>query len=197
MSKLVERNGKKQLIGRRSKCTPEMIKAIEEAVKNVFYLSVACPKVGLNYGSATRYMVEGNRHIQIYHPIDDSGEISDCTEHCDPDMAAKRRFLEAVKRGQANFTSSKIEKIAQAGENPRNWPANAFLLERTQPDKFGLKTRVDTVHSGEVKFKPVVTTDRRKAILEAAQKSLTIDTQQDTIETKQIADGTFVPVEDE
>jgi hypothetical protein len=51
------------------------------------------------------------------------------------------QFMEAVERARATRVTTLVASIRKAGTDPRHWPANAWLLERTEPKRFGLRVR--------------------------------------------------------
>jgi hypothetical protein len=46
-------------------------------------------------------------------------------------------FMQAVRKADAAFEEKCVKAIAKAGQKPRTWTANAFLLERKFPERFG------------------------------------------------------------
>ena len=182
MAKLVHRSdGRVQVTGRKTKCTPELIKQFQEAIETVYYLSTACNYVKLHVGTATKWVKLGTQHEKEFHP-----DFGECDDSCDPDSVAKRAFAIALKEGQAKFNYDRLSNIKK--HEAKAFIPSMWLLERTQPEKFGLKTRTEHKYSGEVKFK--FTTEQRMRALKAAQDSLAIETTQDE-------DGVYVPVQDE
>lgn len=185
---MTKSNGVTQVTGRKSKLTPDLINRFESIIEKVYYPTTACDYLEINGQTAKRWLKDAYNHVKQFHP-----EEEECTAQCSTDDVAKRSFLSALKRAQAKFNLKKMENISNAGKIKKYWMANAWQLERTQPDKFGLKTRVDNVHSGEIKLKPSITVDRRQAILKAAQESLKIDTRP---EQKAIEEAEIVKDED-
>jgi transposase len=59
-------------------------------------------------------------------------------------------FSEGLKKADAQLEATCVRSIRQAGQNPRNWTANAWLLERKFPQRYGKVDRhvVRTQHEG-------------------------------------------------
>lgn len=175
-TELIKTGEKKK--GRPCLLTPELREKIAASVREVKYLSFAAQSEGINPRTSERWMKLGKLHEENAHPEGDS-----CTTSCEPDLVAFRTFFISIKKAQAEFTKSRMEQITKAGKEPRNWMANAWQLERTMPNEFGLKTRME--HTGEgggpIKHK-LLDPNRQKLILEQAQKAQAIETQQDAIE---------------
>jgi transposase-like protein len=188
MSKLVTKsNGITQIAGRKSRLTPEFIEGFCKSIETVFYVSVAAKGHAINENTVGKWLREAQQHEKQSHP-----EGDDCTLNCGEDNVAKRTFARSLKRAQAKFQQSKLELIADAGKTIRNWPANAWLLERTDPDNFGMRNRTDVNVKGTVNHKHSLDTSHRAKLLAIANKS-----QQLAIETTQDEDGVYHPVESE
>lgn len=63
-------------------------------------------------------------------------------------MGDKRilRLLKICKKGRAKAIQKALTNINRAGMDPAHWQANAWYLERVEPEFFGRKQRVE--HSG-------------------------------------------------
>lgn len=46
-------------------------------------------------------------------------------------------FSEGLQKADAQFERSAVREIRKAGRKPRNWAANAWMLERRYPQKWG------------------------------------------------------------
>jgi hypothetical protein len=188
MSKLVTLpNGRTQIVGRKSILTPEFTEKFAEVIGKCLYMSIASEAMGVNRQTPPRWIREADIHIKQSHPDGD-----DCTVNCDEDIVAKRAFSIAVKTAVANSKVEKLDSIDKAGNNPRNWTAKAWILERTDPDNFGMRNRTDVKVSGSVNHRHTLDTSKRAKLLEIAQKS-----QQLAIETTQDEDGVYSPVQSE
>lgn len=61
-----------------------------------------------------------------------------------------KEFYEAVKQAEAFAIADRISRIRKAGKDG-DWKADAWWLERTQPETYGRKViTADLTHSGEV-----------------------------------------------
>lgn len=53
-------------------------------------------------------------------------------------------FFERIKKAKAKFIEHHLENITTAGDSDaKQWPASAWLLERSFPDLFGRKYQID------------------------------------------------------
>lgn len=184
MPMTITENGYKK--GRPSLLTPEFQEKYVNAVKDLRYLNLAADLVGVNIQTINRWRKEGRKHEETYHPDGD-----DCTINCDTDLVAKRSFYTAVKTAIAEAVQSDLQDIEIIAKRSNKWEGIAWKLERTMPDKFGMKNRIDHKHSGKVehtvKLLPV---EQRQRILKAANDALMLETTQDE-------NGVFIPVQDE
>jgi len=53
------------------------------------------------------------------------------------------QFLEIVKKGRSVAIKENLDNITLAGKDPDHWQASAWFLERTDPEHFGRKERVE------------------------------------------------------
>ena len=58
-----------------------------------------------------------------------------------------RDFLDALDQAEGERVARWLAIINKAA--PKSWPAAAWLLERTRPDDYSLKSRVDLNHTGD------------------------------------------------
>jgi hypothetical protein len=191
MAKLIKRSdGTIVKTGRNTKCTPDLIEAFGKAIEEVFYITTASNLLKIHPQSATKWIKAGQDHEKEFHP-----DFGDCTDECDPDQAAFRLFFITTYTAQAKFNQEGLQNIKKAGKSSRYWMANAWVLERTQPDKFGMRTRSDIKVSGTVNHKHTFNPEQRLRALKAASAALELEGE--TIETTQDESGTFIPVQDE
>lgn len=184
MSKLVTKsNGVTQITGRKSYLSdPDFVKEFIENVEVMFYPGKAAEALGVARQTVGNWLNDGEAHIKSRH-----ADLSECDDSCDSDLVAKRAFLVSVKRAQAEFTRFNTKQIKV--HTTKNWMASAWLLERTQPDEFGLKARVEhTGKDGGPITHKVCSPDQIQRALNAAKL---------TIETEQDENGTFIPVQSE
>lgn len=55
-------------------------------------------------------------------------------------------FVRLVETARAQFVQDRLDAIKAAGEDPKHWTANAWLLERMFPEEFA---RRQVIHKGE------------------------------------------------
>ena len=51
------------------------------------------------------------------------------------------QFCQAVKKAEEDREETLLQNIIDAGRDPAHWQANAWILERTNPEKYGRKER--------------------------------------------------------
>jgi hypothetical protein len=184
MSKLITRaDGVKVVAGRKLLLVsePELISKFVSLVEDVFYVSKAAEGLGIHRQTAERWMKNGETHKKKTHPDGDN-----CTLYCEEDMVAFRRFFDEVKSAQTRFTQENMQMIKS--HRPKNWMAGAWLLERTQPDEFGLKTRTETTHKGRVDhIHTLVPLEQRQKLLKAANDALMLESTQEIEEADVIS----------
>jgi hypothetical protein len=59
-------------------------------------------------------------------------------------------FLDAIKSAEAASEQLALSRIDTAAEDPKNWTAAAWRLERKHPDRWGRREKVDLSIEGEV-----------------------------------------------
>lgn len=156
--------------GRKSRATPEFIDKLIKDIENVYYLKTACRLNQIDPGNVLRWVSQGKQHERMSHP-----DFGDCTSNCEPELIAKRKLDSRIKQAQAKFTETNMRQIQKHAK--KTFPAAAWLLERTQPDEFGVKQRVEhTGQGGGPIIHKFLSPERRKAIAEAALKGNTINT---------------------
>jgi len=113
--------------GRRSKLTPELQKHIVSLVAEGNYFSTACAACGI--GETTFYgWMERGRNAK-------SGKFVE--------------FVKAIKRAEGQAEATRLRRIAKAGDKG-NWTADAWYLERKNPEKWGNKGKIE--HSGKIEL---------------------------------------------
>ena len=128
--------------GRRTKCTEELIKEIGVRIARDGSSNLEAALLsGIHEMSFYRWMQRGrtehNRLIDEHDVEDDSVELADSVEL--PFLLLFQTVNKAIPIRKATL----VQRIRKAGEDPRNWTANAWLLERMHPDEFGRKTRLE------------------------------------------------------
>ncbi len=127
--------------GRRTKCTAEVIQEIAVRIardgstqKDAALLS------GISESVFYRWMARGRKERLRLEGLG--------VENFEKDLAdsVELPFLElfeVVGKAIPLRKALLVERIRNAGKDPRNWTANAWLLERLHPDEFGRKTRLE------------------------------------------------------
>lgn len=182
----VSSNGIK--IGRRLALTPELQEAYVNAVKDLRYLNLAADLVGLHVQTINRWRKFGRLHDEKFHPDGD-----DCSSICDEESVAFRSFYLAVKQAIAQSVRTDLNEIETIAKRANKWEGIAWKLERTMPDKFGLKNRVDHNYSGKIEHvHKLVPLEQRQRLLKAANDALTLESAQEIEEAEVVS-----PVQDE
>jgi hypothetical protein len=52
-------------------------------------------------------------------------------------------FVAAIEKALGQWECDRLARITAAGKQPTNWTANAWLLERRWPERYGRRTPVD------------------------------------------------------
>lgn len=127
--------------GRRTKCTPELIQevAVRIARDGCTYLDAA-KLSGISPASFQIWMRRGRKEQArlIALGLDSSDE-----DAVDAYELPFLEFFETIDKAIPLRKTLLVERIRNAGKDPRNWTANAWLLERLHPDEFGRKTRLE------------------------------------------------------
>jgi transposase len=143
--------------GRSSKLTPEVQKAIVEALRAGNYQESAAAYVGISHTTFHNWLNRGREEAR---------RITD-GEKANPKEAAYLEFLDAVEkaRGEAEVRNvMHIQRAAQEG----TWQAAAWFLERSFPRRWGRKDRHEHVGDNGEAIKVSVSTGE----LEEKVKSL-------------------------
>ena len=114
--------------GRPSKLTPKLQENICELLAKGNYFTTACEAVGISVECQQNWMRLATTGAEPY-----------------------LSFSLAVKNAQAQAEDALLSRIRDVGMNPetQNWPAAAWILERTRPQKFGRLDRRQIDISGE------------------------------------------------
>lgn len=178
MSKLRDVEGKGIVkVGRKFLLTPEIRDAMVEAIGTVRYMSLAAEAVGIHPQTAQRWMKLGEKHLLQYHPDGD-----DCTASCDEDSTALRSFFVAIKKARAEATKAGLSNLKEHAKS--NWQAGAWIEERTNPELFSIKSKVE--HTGEGGG-PIV-----HKLLSSSQKQALLSSMKLQIEMEENEQGVFV-----
>ncbi len=127
--------------GRRTKCTPELIQEIAVRISRdgCTYLDAA-KLSGISPATLQTWMRRGRKEQARLIALGlDSNDEDAIDIHEFPFL----EFFETIDKAIPLRKALLVERIRDAGRDPRNWTANAWLLERLHPDQFGRKTRLE------------------------------------------------------
>lgn len=96
------------------------------------FITEACALVGVSRQSVYKLLRQGNKDIE--------NEID----------SPEAKFTDKLKRAMANFEQKALARMEAAGGVPAFWAANAWLLERKFPQRYGRRDRVALEHSGQM-----------------------------------------------
>lgn len=74
----------------------------------------------------------------------------------DPDRADRQKYIdfkEAVEAAEADGEARLLQKLQDASEEPRNWTAAAWILERKYRDKWSRNDRSEINVTGTINHK--------------------------------------------
>jgi hypothetical protein len=129
--------------GRKTKCTPELTELIARIIaEGALSTKDACALIGLP--EATFYSWQKRGIAEVKRLNDAYGDTWDETDVLQDELPFFR-FAYAVKRAVPYRKLELLQRIKKAGEDSRNWTANAWLLERIHTNEFGRHTRVEMV----------------------------------------------------
>lgn len=103
-------------------------KLIVELVRKGSYRATAAKQVGMHPSTLSRWLIEGQ----------------------DDPESQYRALYEDIEQAEAEWENERLGQISDVASSgrPNSWQANAWLLERRMPDKYGRNDRV-TVEGGE------------------------------------------------
>ena len=140
--------------GRPTKCTPEFIEAFGETLERVVYINAASAEHGITSRSAHHWLKRGEEEL---HRIEQGYEP-------DPSEAVFVEFYTVCKEARSRAEERLLATIidAASNDNPGDWKAAGWILERAFPFRYGRRTKVE--HSGSIDqtttFKVTVPTPR-------------------------------------
>ncbi len=127
--------------GRRTKCTVEVIQEIGIRIaRDGSTQKEAALLTGISESVFYRWMTRGRKERIRLEGL---GVEKDDKGRANPDELPYLELFEVVIRAIPLRKALLVERIRKAGQDPRNWTANAWLLERLHPDEFGRKTRLE------------------------------------------------------
>jgi hypothetical protein len=115
-------------MGRPTKLTPELQKAICDAIQGGCYVETACLASGIDESTYYRWLEKGGQGQQPY-----------------------RDFRDAVKKAEAHcekLAVGTVLRVAFDPENP-NWQAAMTYLERRHPERWGRRDRLRAELTGK------------------------------------------------
>ncbi|MNS51706.1 hypothetical protein D3C72_843960 [compost metagenome] len=158
--------------GRPTIISDAIVKQIEQALLSGAFVETACDFAGISretfYAWLKRGAAERNRRDALKKPIDKlkgkelEREIARRREE-DPYL----RFSDTVKKTQADAEVGLLAQIASHGKE--SWQANAWILERKFPDRYGVKRKVQVEIDAEVRKQHERALDRIEALVESGE----------------------------
>lgn len=140
--------------GRKTKCTPELIKFLFELITRGSNIKDACAIVNLTEASYYNWIARGRKEAQ---------RLEDETAQFIEKEAVFLEFFESMKKAIPLYKLSLLEKLDQAGAD--SWQSYAWRLERGYPDEYGKRTIIkietweteiiDLIRQGTVTFTQV------------------------------------------
>lgn len=121
------------MAGRPTLLTPEVHDAIVAGVKSGLPLKYAAEAVGIGEDTVCEWLrrARGEDHRPPGEPY--------------------ARLAEALKEAKAASIRTAVENIRKAGEEARHWTANAWYLERADPEHFGAVSRAEAMAERRLK----------------------------------------------
>lgn len=129
--------------GRRTKCTPDIIKEIGVRIaRDGSTAKEAALLAGISESIYYRWLKRGRKeHMRLEAQEIETEEGK--RESANPVELPYLQLFGVVSKAIPLRKALLVKRIRKAGEDPRNWTANAWLLERMHPDEFGRKTRLE------------------------------------------------------
>ena len=124
------RTGRKPILD----ANPEKIERLINYLILGMYVTVACDLVGISRSSYFSWIQQAN-------------EIEKSDDEVDPDDQIYLDFLDSVKKARADAEAVHVRNVRDAGET--SWQASAWWLERSAPDRWGRRERVEVVGKDE------------------------------------------------
>jgi len=106
-----------------SKCTPELIELAKKYTQVFKYQKDICAALDISEDSFANYCNPESPYYNSY-------------------------FSDAIKKGAINRKANLLAGVQKAGQDPKYWTADAWLLEREDPEHYG--NRLALAHSGGV-----------------------------------------------
>ena len=128
-------------MGRRSTLAenPEKIESLLNYLRLGMYQNQAAAMAGIAESTFHYWKVQG--------------EKAEARTEEDQELTAQEEleleFLEGVKKARADAEALHLANIRKAGEDTRTWQASAWWLERSFPERWGRKDRVEVTGKDE------------------------------------------------
>lgn len=126
--------------GRRTLCTPEIIQEIAQRIAEGSTQKDAAILSGVSESIFYRWITRGRKELARLEALGVDGIDR---EFVVPEELPFLELFEMVNRAIPFRKATLLEKIQFAAQDPRNWTAAAWMLERLHPDEFGRKTRLE------------------------------------------------------
>ncbi len=120
------------------KFQPDLIEKILKLVRNGNYLTVATSACGISVAAVQAWKRRGMDAMEA------QAEGTKLPVH-------ERKYVDfviAYEKARAECEDELVERIKHAGMFGNQWQANAWLLERTRPQRYGRRAVIE--HTGEV-----------------------------------------------
>jgi len=125
----------------RPKCTPEFTDRFVGYLRKGLKMEDVYSLMGTTRMSATRWRNKGIQRIYAKQKAEEQGMVLEDDVFEDWYVY----FYEQTERAIPERKMALLEKIEAAGNDPRNWTALAWILERSYPDEFGRRMRHEVV----------------------------------------------------
>lgn len=107
---------------------------------------VAAMKTGVARNTIGAWMRRGEQEIEFERQIDDNPSCADKLPDTYEDGIKRSRvyadFYVEMMKARAERQLECVEKIIEHGQDPKNWTALAWYLERSDPERWGRKEQV-------------------------------------------------------
>jgi hypothetical protein len=157
-------------VGRRPKSTAQVITTVADKIREGASFETACVLAGVSRASGQAWQATARRLAES--PGDDSGPVVDAQDQEWPNIPRQLflDFLDAIEKARAEDEHRRIGRITEAAEGgsvaserieerilkdgtrlvtterkyrPPDWCADAWMLERRDPDRWGRKVRFE------------------------------------------------------
>lgn len=158
------RGGPQPGSGRRSRCTPTIVEPLLNAISGGAYQTTACAYVGINPATLDLWNRRGRREIERAEEagIDTENVIQQVTTEMVDGRVKPRKLEDMLGAFPKGFLRREwpyvvvfhqVEKAKAVAEirnltiiqsaAPENWQAAGWILERTHPERYGRRERIN------------------------------------------------------